>query len=82
MRAVLAWALVASVSRAIVATPATKDSAAKIVAQNADKTANSAAIAAGEDEGIEYTIFNDVRVPQMKDIVGEKFNETIKEGYW
>lgn len=59
-----------------------QDSTTEIVAQNADKTADSAAAAAGEDEGVPFTIFNDIKVPPMKDIEGEKFNETIKDGYW
>ncbi len=48
----------------------------------ADKMTDSAAAAAGSDEGDEHTVFNDIKVPQMKDIEGELFNETIKDGYW
>jgi hypothetical protein len=82
MRSVLVWALLSSFSRPIFAAPPTQENTAEVVAQNADKTANLAAAAAGEDDGVEYTVFNDVKVPQMKDIEGEKFNETIKDGYW
>lgn len=82
MRSVLVWALFSSLSGPAFAAPSAQDSAPEIVAQNADKTADSAAAAAGEDEGLEYTLFNDIRVPQMKDIEGEQFNETIKDGYW
>jgi hypothetical protein len=82
MRSVLVWALLSSFSRPICAAPPTQENTAEVVAQNADKTASLAAAAAGEDDGVEYTVFNDVKVPQMKDIEGEKFNETIKDGYW
>lgn len=33
-------------------------------------------------EGVLYTTFNDIKVPPMKDIEGDKFGETIKDGYW
>lgn len=33
-------------------------------------------------EAVDYTIFNDIKVPPMKDIKGEEFAETIKDGYW
>lgn len=33
-------------------------------------------------EAIEYTVFNDIKVPPMKDIKGDEFGETIKSGYW
>lgn len=66
----------------ILAAPPDQEANSEVVAQNADKMAESAAAAAGEDEGVEYTVFNDNKVPQMKDIEGTKFNETIKDGYW
>jgi hypothetical protein len=31
---------------------------------------------------VEYTTFNGIKVPPMKDIEGDKFADTIKEGYW
>lgn len=37
---------------------------------------------ADSKEAVEYTIFNDIKVPPMKDIKGEEFVETIKDGYW
>lgn len=33
-------------------------------------------------EAVEYTIFNDIKVPPMNDIKGDQFGETIKNGYW
>ena len=35
-----------------------------------------------EDEGKESTIFNGIEVPPLVDIEGEKFDATVKEGYW
>ena len=35
-----------------------------------------------EYNGPEPTIFNGVEVPPIPEIDGEKFNETVKEGYW
>lgn len=37
---------------------------------------------AGTKEGVDYTTFNDIKVPPMKDIKGDEFGETIKSGYW
>lgn len=47
----------------------------------AEEAVNGDTPAAGK-EAIEYTIFNDIKVPPMKDIKGEEFAETIKSGYW
>ena len=33
-------------------------------------------------EGTDYTVFNGVKVPKMKEIEGDKLEETIKDGYW
>ena len=76
------WALLSLLSTSGLAVPHTQDSTAEIVPQNADTTANSAAAAAGGVEAVEYTVFNDIKVPTMKDIEGEQFNETIRDGYW
>ena len=35
-----------------------------------------------EEEEVKPTTFNGITVPVMKEIEGEKFDETIKEGYW
>lgn len=47
----------------------------------AEEAVNGDTPAAGK-EAIEYTVFNDIKVPPMKDIKGEEFAETIKSGYW
>lgn len=39
----------------------------------------------GEEETVDLadpTTFNGVQVPPLPDIDGEKFNATIKDGYW
>lgn len=36
---------------------------------------------AGGDAG-DYTTFNGIKVPPMKDIPGPEFQSTIKDGYW
>ena len=36
----------------------------------------------GEDDLIQPTIFNGVRVPPMKELSGEQFDQEIKDGYW
>lgn len=82
MRSVLVLGLLSSLSTLVLAVSQLQENSAEIVAQNVDKTAESAAAAASEADGIEYTVFDNIRVPQMKDIEGEIFNETIKEGYW
>jgi hypothetical protein len=82
MRTVVAWALLSLLSRSISASPPTDDHNAVIVGQNADSAAGSAEASAADDEGVPYTTFNGINVPQMEDIEGEKFNETIKDGYW
>lgn len=47
-----------------------------------DKEAVNGDTPADTKEGVDYTIFNDVKVPPMKDIKGDEFGETIKSGYW
>jgi protein disulfide-isomerase len=37
---------------------------------------------AGDGEAVEYTVFNGLNVPPMIDIEGDKFAETVKDGYW
>lgn len=38
--------------------------------------------AADEDEIPKATVFNGIEVPPLPDIEGERFNATIKDGYW
>jgi len=37
---------------------------------------------ANTKEAVEYTVFNGIKVPPMKEIKGEEFADTIKDGYW
>jgi hypothetical protein len=34
------------------------------------------------DDGADYTTFNGMKVPPMKEINGEEFDAVVKEGYW
>lgn len=34
------------------------------------------------DDGVEYTTFNGMKVPPLKEIDGEEFDQTVKDGYW
>ncbi len=38
--------------------------------------------AAAGEEALKSTNFNGIEVPPMKEIEGDKFAETIKDGYW
>lgn len=73
--ALLAWAFSA------LALVSAKDAAAakaEVLAEEAVKGDTPA----DTKEAIEYTLFNDIKVPPMNDIKGEEFGETIKNGYW
>ena len=73
--ALLTWALAGLV---LVGARPFEPAKAEILAEEA---VNGNTPAAGK-EGVDYTLFNDIKVPPMNDIVGEKFAETIKSGYW
>ena len=49
-----------------------------------EKTVKEAGLnsATGTEDVVQYTTFNGMKVPPMKEIEGDKFAETIKEGYW
>ena len=72
----LAWAL-AALSTATAAAPPGRSKDATI-----SNDAVEGETPASGGEGAEYTIFNGIKVPQMKEIEGDKFAETIKDGYW
>ena len=76
--ALLAWALAAL--SAVVAEPAPPSvrKGENVIA--AESVQGETPVAGGE--GSEYTVFNGIRVPPMKDVEGEQFAETIKDGYW
>ncbi|RVX67270.1 hypothetical protein B0A52_09307 [Exophiala mesophila] len=66
----LLWSLVTSVSSILAAPPGNERSGGRAVSGDS----------AG-DAG-DYTIFNGIKVPPMKDIQGPEFQSTIKDGYW
>jgi hypothetical protein len=73
--ALLAWAIAALSAVPSLAAPPGKDG-------RTSKDAVEGETPASGGEGAEYTLFNGIKVPPMKDIEGDKFAETIKEGYW
>ena len=36
----------------------------------------------GDGEAEAFTTFNNIKVPPMPDIEGDKFDDTVKDGYW
>lgn len=73
--ALLAWALSAL---ALVSAQDFEPARAELL----DEAAVNGDTPADTMEGVEYTVFNDIKVPPMKDIKGSEFGETIKKGYW
>ena len=39
-------------------------------------------VSAKDGEAVDYTSFNGLNVPRMIEIEGDKFAETVKDGYW
>ncbi|OQV07477.1 hypothetical protein CLAIMM_11904 [Cladophialophora immunda] len=75
--ALLACAVAAFFSTSIAAPPGSQKGNAVI----ADEAVQGETPADG-GEGADYTIFNGIKVPPMKEIQGDEFAETIKDGYW
>jgi protein disulfide-isomerase len=52
--------------------------------ENPKKRTGDSEVPIEEDvsDGPQPTIFNGVKVPVLAELDGEKFNGTIKEGYW
>jgi protein disulfide-isomerase len=52
--------------------------------ENVEKRSGDSEVPIAEDvnDGPLPTTFNGVKVPVLPEIDGEKFNATIKEGYW
>ncbi|OAP60400.1 protein disulfide-isomerase domain [Fonsecaea erecta] len=75
--ALLACAIAAFLSTSIAAPPGSQRGAAVI----ADEAVQGETPAEGGD-GVDYTVFNGIKVPPMKEIQGDEFAETIKDGYW
>ncbi|EXJ90274.1 protein disulfide-isomerase [Capronia coronata CBS 617.96] len=75
--ALLAWALAATFSISLAAPPVPAKGGVVL-----SDDALSGESPADGGEGSDYTVFNGVEVPPMKEIQGDKFADTIKEGYW
>ena len=74
----LAGRLLALCAIPIFAAPSTQDGSTAVLAEEAVTGERPA----GDGEGMHYTVFNGLKVPPMIDIEGDKFAETVKEGYW
>lgn len=44
--------------------------------------ASAASGTTDDDEDTKPTVFNGIEVPPLPEVTGEKFNETVKGGYW
>lgn len=73
----LAWVLTAALTSAFAAPPGNDRKGS-----NLSKDATSGGAPLDDGEGAQYTIFNDIKVPPMKEIEGSEFANTIKDGYW
>ncbi|KIX02447.1 protein disulfide-isomerase domain [Rhinocladiella mackenziei CBS 650.93] len=69
--ALLAWALAAVLTTSLAAPPTVLS-----------KDAVSGETNAEGGDAVKYTTFNGIQVPPMKEIQGDEFAETIKNGYW
>ena len=76
--ALLAWAIAALCTVPSYAAPPGKGKSDTTLSQDAVQGETPA----GGDEAVKYTTFNGIKVPPMKEIEGDKFAETIKDGYW
>lgn len=73
----LAWALTAALTSAFAAPPGNQRKGSDLA-----KDAVSGETPAEGGEAVQHTIFNDIKVPPMKEIEGAQFADTIKQGYW
>ena len=71
-----AWWLTALCTTSIFAAPPSEGAA--ILAEEA---INGDTSASGE-EGVDYSVFDGIKVPAMIEIEGDKFADTVKDGYW
>jgi hypothetical protein len=74
---VVGWLLALCVIPTIAAPP-TQEQGTTILAE--ESVADEASTEDGK--AVDYTIFNGLKVPPMIEIEGDKFAETVKEGYW
>jgi hypothetical protein len=72
------WVLTALLTSAAIAAPPSREKGAAMLAEEAIQGETPAAAT----EEVKYTTFNDVKVPPMLEIEGEKFDEVVKDGYW
>lgn len=75
----MAWWLVALCTTPIFAAPPGQLENDAVVLAN---EAMHGETAVDDGEAVDYTIFDGVKVPPMVEIEGDKFAETVKEGYW
>ena len=75
--ALLVWALAASLSSSIAAPPGSPRDGITL-----SKDAVNGETPVDGGEGADYTVFNSIQVPPMKEIPGDEFAEAIKDGYW
>ncbi|KAL2406041.1 hypothetical protein ABEF93_001734 [Exophiala dermatitidis] len=76
--ALLAWVLAGICTITSAAPPGSEKKAGTVIS---DEALSGESPAEG-GEGTDYTVFNGIKVPPMKDIEGDKFEETTKDGYW
>lgn len=72
----LAWAL--SLASAVAEAAPPGDRQAVPIAPEAVQGESSAA----QGEGVDYTVFNGIKVPPIKELTMDNYESTIKEGYW
>ena len=75
----LAWSLAALFTLPAFAAPSSTEKKASTVLPAA---AVKGETKVGDGEAVKFTTFNGVKVPPMIEIEGDKFEETIKSGYW
>jgi hypothetical protein len=83
LRSLTLWAsVIASLSVCSIASPQEQYDNGELIPGDGDHGNSPVAAEAKEGQATGYTIFNGIEVPPMKDIEGDTFNETIKDGYW
>lgn len=73
----LAWALTLTTAVAEAAPPGDRQAAAAIAPEAVQGESS-----AGQGEGVDYTVFNGIKVPPIKELTMDNYEATIKEGYW
>ena len=73
-----AWWLAALCTTPIFAVPTAQEESGAIIAEEAVHGETPS----GGEEGVDYSLFDGIKVPAMIEIEGDKFAETVKDGYW